>query len=128
MFQFCRSFSVSIESAVIQNGVGGLCLLGEVASRASRPGAGTENKSSTMAPVEEKKVENRGAHFKKENMNNPNFVTVTGMKPKKIFTKAEKKKLLNRGAHLRKADADKVPKRVYVPTGKPPGRPKATKE
>ena len=76
-----------------------------------------------MAPVDEsKKVENRGAHLKKENINNPNFVTVTGIKPKKHAKKVKP------GAHLKKADADKVPKKVYVPTGKPRGRPKATKE
>ena len=34
----------------------------------------------------------------------------------------ETKKVDKRGAHLKKTDAEKVPKKVYVPTGKPRGR------
>ena len=40
------------------------------------------------------------------------------------WRKGQKNKKDNRGAHLRKADADKVSKKVYVPTGKPIGRPR----
>ena len=39
----------------------------------------------------------------------------------------ETKKVDKRGAHLKKTDAEKVPKKVYVPTGKPRGRPKGKK-
>ena len=38
----------------------------------------------------------------------------------------ESKKVEKRGAHLKKADADKVAKKEYVPTGKPRGRPKGS--
>ena len=39
----------------------------------------------------------------------------------------ESKKVEKRGAHLKKADADKVPKKEYVPTGNPRGRKKGQK-
>ena len=39
----------------------------------------------------------------------------------------ETKKVEKRGAHLKKTDAEKVPKKEYVPTGKPRGRPKGKK-
>ena len=38
----------------------------------------------------------------------------------------ESKKVEKRGAHFKKADADKVVKKEYVPTGKPRGRPKGS--
>ena len=75
----------------------------------------TEKNSSSMAPAEENKVENRGAHLRKENRDDPNYVCLNGEKPKKAVKKVE-----NRGAHLRKENREN-PNFVTV-NGKKPNK------